>query len=110
MRSDPLQDYVVLLQHGFVFGHPFAEGNDERWVGGIETLARVDNLRTEAFQVLDGGGVLSVVRLVRPDGTSYEENIRREDVEDRERLRARIESDWGETLADARRRRRAPAS
>ena len=92
-----------------MFGHPF-DGNDERWIGGVETLARVDNLRTESFQVLDGGGVLSVVRLVRPDGRPYEESIRFADVHERERLRARIDADWGEMLADARRRRRAPAA
>jgi ABC-2 type transport system ATP-binding protein len=32
------------------------------------------------------------------------------DAADRERLRARIEADWGEALADARRRRRASPS
>ena len=110
MRSDPLQDYVTLLDHGFVFGHPLAEGNDDRWVGGIETLARDDGLLTETYLVLDGSGILSVVRLVRPDGTPYEESIRRDAREERDRLRGQIEADWGETLADARRRRRASAS
>jgi len=90
-----------------VFGHPLSEGRDERWVGGIETLARDDGLRTETYKVLDGGMALSVVRLVRPDGAPYAESIQREDAADHERLRTRIEADWGETLADARRRRRA---
>ena len=106
MRSDPLQDYAVLLDDGFVFGHDLAEGNDDRWVGGLETLARADGLRTEAYRVLDGALILSVVRLVRPDGRSYEESIARADVDERERLRARIEEDWGETLARARATRR----
>jgi hypothetical protein len=109
MRSDPLQDYATLLEHGFVFGHPLAEGNDERWVGGLETLARDDGLRTESYLVLDGAGLLTVVRLVRPDGTPYEESIRRDAREERERLRVQIVADWGATLAGARRRRRAPA-
>ena len=59
---------------------------------------------------MDGSGILSVVRLVRPDGTPYEESIRRDAREERDLLRGQIEADWGETLADARRRRRASAS
>src|SRR5919202_6634613 len=100
--ADPLQDYATLLADGFVFGHDLADGNDDRWVGGIETLARADGLRTEAYQVLDGALILSVVRLVRPDGSSYEESIERRDAAERERLRARIEEDWGDVLRAAR--------
>ena len=106
MRSDPLQDYAVLLEHGFVLGHDLADGNDERWVGGVETLARADGLRTETYLVLDGALMLSVVCIVQPDGTPYEESILRHDREDRAQLRVRIEEDWGETLALARTRRR----
>ena len=105
--ADPLQDYATLLADGFVFGHDLADGNDDRWVGGIETLARDDGLRTEAYQVLDGALILSVVRLVRPDGSSYEESIERRDAEERARLRARIEEDWGELLHTARARQSA---
>jgi hypothetical protein len=106
MRSDPLQDYAVLLEHGFVFGHDLADGTDDRWVGGVETLARADGLRTETYLVLDGALMLSVVRLVRPDGTPYDESIMRHDAEERARLRTRIAEDWGEALALARARRR----
>lgn len=125
------ETYRALLRDGFCSGEGDAEyrgapgddatyrmwerGSLSRWVREIDVLAESDGLLVEHFTEFGGAMLLSVgvdnvypvALLRRPDGSCYSGSERLPPRYSDRKLRewrARIENDWGETLAAARRR------